>query len=744
MSSSMASLYSVPAPDSTSSEVLSRSDDSNRAESVPWDTQLQMACNRQDIQAQLSIFVAIVLDFDDAVFNSSLEFKYRRPLRALDVTPHLESIWARIDIARHLIVSGRRCKLDGLSHILCMHARVELHRILGSPNSRTSCQRAYATFADSYPSCELCPVPHGLLFDSLIPSNEEEYRVIADVWETPVLSHKNLQNILRRPWAAVPEKSALSTRDAPPLPPAAASPSPLDQAQFGDISTLSTQHLNYEAPAQKKARAEAKETGVLQLGPKPAIQNKATSADFITSLVKCLSFIAYVLRTNNKEFLRPFGDQVPTFTMRILQDMPLDSTPPPREMLNIRYLLSTDYCASLQANTELLMDERILLALAWGVHNNALPGSLKNVLAKLLVNLLEAIVIKFPQDEAAKLVFQLLNKHLAATPPSDERKRDMIVKLCFTVPGPAELVAQGLRTLELCIDNLQPEYIDPPLMPMLPTLIRGLNAHLKPLPSSHHHSHTTTPRSTIAYAPTPVAQSFPFGSSRRGEIDMAPVSALANKQLKSSSKEHRERAFALAKHCLGLVLAGNIRAAEDEAMYRTTLKALLEALTVEDSKEQLMEPYSKGLASPVPAEVDAATELVNFVVSGILALDQAANSKKLKPEERLFMLSQLAIRAQHLCHGDTWSFKLGGTRGFQLLLAHPDAQERSWVVGRELETSTALNTVLKSVQPDQPESVTTNTKEAALVCVKSAIDQLAQLENTEPQFKQRFDILSVH
>ncbi|KZV89321.1 hypothetical protein EXIGLDRAFT_695695 [Exidia glandulosa HHB12029] len=927
--------------------------------------------------------------------------------------------------------------------------------------------------------------------------------------------------------------------------------SPNAVQSFSKIIPTVVKHLNYEAPAQKKARAEAKEKGVLQLGPNPAIQNKATFADFITSQVKCMSFIAYVLRTNNKEFLRPFGDQVPTFTMRILQDMPPDSIPLRREMLNmLRHLLSTDYRAYLQANIELLTDERLLLGrgigsqdtlrptgymvladlvhhirndldpaplrriielFAWGVHNNALPGSLQNVLAKLLVNLLEAIVIKFPQDEAAKLVFQLLdcfadkiaslkvirqdfldmkaqkkdendmdtvdgteygalekakpilgeafagydtlaecmsqykplfrilllgiknclwnlyskldgrapdaelmgrvfvdalytmrlyeptlitdnteesmaveliveilrelrpfvyqeiwtrhiglyldlilkqpklllimqnllmgqdttsmsvalllkhlvhdldtlgdkdlkdasvpirmfkmafiavtqnaaknetvlaphlsrlimdsltlaarckesqnyytllrglfraiggaagrfehlykevlpllpemletlNKHLAATPPSDERKRDMIVELCLTVPvrlthlvphlrylmqplvlslqGPAELVAQGLRTLELCIDNLQPEYIDPPLMPVLPTLIRGLNAHLKPLPSSHLHSHTTVRilgklggknRLLLHEDPTldyrvrsdPVAQSFPFGSSRRGEIDMAPVSALANRQLKSSSKEHREQAFELAKHCLGLVLAGNIREAEYEAMYRTTLKALLEALTVEDSKEQLMEYlrsfarhifymevardpdpetagvlagrrmltiYSnalmetvlEGLASPILAEVEAATELVNFIVSDILALDQAANGKKLKSEERVFMLSQLAIRAQHLCHGDTWLFKLGGTRGFQLLLAHPDAQERSWLVGRELETSTALNTVLKSVQPDQPESVTTNTKEAALVCVKSAIDQLAQLDNTTPQFKQRFDMISVH
>ncbi|KZV96465.1 hypothetical protein EXIGLDRAFT_816739 [Exidia glandulosa HHB12029] len=94
--------------------------------------------------------------------------------------------------------------------------------------------------------------------------------------------------------------------------------------------------------------------------------------------------------------------------------------------------------------------------------------------------------------------------------------------------------------------------------------------------------------------------------------------------------------------------------------------------------------------------------------------------------------------------GVSSKFPLVGTRVFQALLAHPDAQERSWPAGRELETCIALNTVLKSVQPDQAESVTTHTREAALVCVKSAIDQLAQLDNTTPQFKQRFDMIIVH
>ncbi|KZW01683.1 hypothetical protein EXIGLDRAFT_47575 [Exidia glandulosa HHB12029] len=70
----------------------------------------------------------------------------------------------------------------------------------------------------------------------------------------------------------------------------------------------------------RKARAEAKEKGVLQLGPKPAILNKAKFAVLITSHLKHMSFFGYVLRTSSHH-------QVHTFTMRILQDMLPDSIP---------------------------------------------------------------------------------------------------------------------------------------------------------------------------------------------------------------------------------------------------------------------------------------------------------------------------------------------------------------------------------------------------------------------------------
>lgn len=92
-------------------------------------------------------------------------------------------------------------------------------------------------------------------------------------------------------------------------------------------------------------------------------------------------------------------------------------------------------------------------------------------------------------------------------------ERDIYVELCLTVPvrlsvlvpyltylmrplvcaldGPQELVSQGLRTLELCVDNLTAEYFDPIIDPVIEDVAKALWKHLKPLPYYHQHSHTT-------------------------------------------------------------------------------------------------------------------------------------------------------------------------------------------------------------------------------------------------------------
>ncbi|KAG0682333.1 transcription-associated protein 1 [Kluyveromyces marxianus] len=108
-------------------------------------------------------------------------------------------------------------------------------------------------------------------------------------------------------------------------------------------------------------------------------------------------------------------------------------------------------------------------------------------------------------------LLQSLNKMIQTACRPHER--DLYVELCLTVPvrlsvlapylnylmkplvyalvGFPELITQGLRTLELCIDNLTPEYFDPILEPVVGDVIKALFDLLKPQPFNHQISHTT-------------------------------------------------------------------------------------------------------------------------------------------------------------------------------------------------------------------------------------------------------------
>ena len=110
-----------------------------------------------------------------------------------------------------------------------------------------------------------------------------------------------------------------------------------------------------------------------------------------------------------------------------------------------------------------------------------------------------------------EMLLEVLNNLLIAARKPQER--DLYVELCLTVPARlsnllphlsylmrplvvalragSDLVGQGLRTLELCVDNLTAEYLDPIMAPVIDELMSALWDHLKPAPYSHFHSHTT-------------------------------------------------------------------------------------------------------------------------------------------------------------------------------------------------------------------------------------------------------------
>ncbi|AET37560.1 histone acetyltransferase TRA1 Ecym_1325 [Eremothecium cymbalariae DBVPG len=109
-----------------------------------------------------------------------------------------------------------------------------------------------------------------------------------------------------------------------------------------------------------------------------------------------------------------------------------------------------------------------------------------------------------------QVLLQSLNRMILTARRPHER--DLYVELCLTVPvrlsvlapylhylmrplvyalqGFPELITQGLRTLELCIDNLTAEYFDPIIEPVVEDVITALFKLLKPQPFNHQISHT--------------------------------------------------------------------------------------------------------------------------------------------------------------------------------------------------------------------------------------------------------------
>ncbi|GMM37271.1 histone acetyltransferase [Saccharomycopsis crataegensis] len=107
-------------------------------------------------------------------------------------------------------------------------------------------------------------------------------------------------------------------------------------------------------------------------------------------------------------------------------------------------------------------------------------------------------------------LLESLNKLIESARSPQER--DTCIELCLSIPvrlsklvsmlhllmrplvlalnGSSELVTQGLRTLELCVDNLNANYFDPIIQPVIDDVMKALCKHLKPRPHLHVHSHT--------------------------------------------------------------------------------------------------------------------------------------------------------------------------------------------------------------------------------------------------------------
>ena len=193
------------------------------------------------------------------------------------------------------------------------------------------------------------------------------------------------------------------------------------------------------------------------------------SADVVTSSILLrlfkLSFMAVTLFSQqNEQILYPHVTKIVTQCVKL--------SAAAEEPVNYFLLLRSLFRSIGGGRFELLYKELLpLLEMLLETFNNLLRGARKPIERDLYVELTLTVPARL--------------SHLL--PHLSHLMRPLVVAL----RAGSDLVGQGLRTLELCVDNLTADYLDPIMAPVMDELMAALWGHLKPNPYSHFHAHTT-------------------------------------------------------------------------------------------------------------------------------------------------------------------------------------------------------------------------------------------------------------
>ncbi|KAG1820144.1 uncharacterized protein BJ212DRAFT_1266107 [Suillus subaureus] len=369
-------------------------------------------------------------------------------------------------------------------------------------------------------------------------------------------------------------------------------------------------------------------------------------------------------------------------------------------------------------------------------------------------------------------MLESLNRQLHA---SEGYARDMIVELCLTVPlrlthllphltylmrplalalrGTPELVSQGLRTLELCIDNLTPDFLDPTLNTVLRELMEALHSHLKPLPASHHHAHTTIrilgklggrnrrllyKEPALEYNPFSKAASIPlsFGGSMEN-VKLAPMINLAVRTLRKAAPAYRAQTYSLLETCTITLLHDNNHGPDESAVFVKLLEAIFDAIHMPEVKDEadkfirelsrvvfsmelrknatkeaglkrypssLLSSYLEALPSALSRdnteELHKGEELVTSILNNLVVMcaQNGATAQDVVPT-----LVQISARFCAVCLDDSWVRKSAGCIGIRILTFLPNIGIK-WM--SEVELVRTLLHILKDLPFDLPRDVT--------------------------------------
>ncbi|KAI5124824.1 hypothetical protein M0805_005454 [Coniferiporia weirii] len=367
-----------------------------------------------------------------------------------------------------------------------------------------------------------------------------------------------------------------------------------------------------------------------------------------------------------------------------------------------------------------------------------------------------------------------LNRQLMA---ADAQTRDLLVELCLTVPlrlthllphlhylmkplvlalqGGPELVSQGLRTLELCIDNLIGDFLDPILRPVLRDLMEALHSHLRPLPGNHHHAHTTIrilgklggrnrrlldEKPNLLYKqysdPAKIAVSF---SGRQEYIEVGPVAELSARILAKSHSPDKVHAYNYLEHTLTYLLNEGLQGRDRENIFVQGVEGLFDAIHVPEVRDRAeeylrtlsrhvftlearrtlvkdinlrrypshmfglyLDAFPHALARADEQQTDKAIRVMKLIVHDLVPIGY---TNGLKQMDILPILHMVATRFSTLCFDEAWVRKSAGCTGIMIMTATPEVGEK-WTTVREIDIVRTLLHVLKDSPHDPSRNVT--------------------------------------
>lgn len=382
---------------------------------------------------------------------------------------------------------------------------------------------------------------------------------------------------------------------------------------------------------------------------------------------------------------------------------------------------------------------------------------------------------------------------------AERSKRDLFVELCLTVPvrlsvllpylshlmkplvlslqaGP-DLISQGLRTLELCVDNLTPEFLNPLMAPVQQEINAALWKLLRPLPYSHMHAHTTVrilgkiggrnrkqlgpPLLNWRNVTDEATTSLSFDGKTR-DIPISSVVDLALRMIRRGDLHYRRNAYQVLKHSSVSFLKETLATGDQEKTFGDVLRGLFEACRIDEFSEDATAYvrnlakyiFSSEIARQLPEDavnklsLPLSSALLDGLVEGLATVqhsdiprlaDQVVNilsdltetcRANPPPREDLpaALLHQLALRLGSLCYDHSWQRKSGGALGIDLVARRLNLG-RLWLIQHEGDLLRALLFMLKDMPIDPPGNVD-NVVDTILFIVKTCNEKRTSSSST--------------